>query len=136
MKASEIIISNYDRIKQEMIDLYKTVVSCNGRIQYSLYIWEDGEFERLEEPQGGNGWLKAKQYEPRQLFYITYIDVGPGFSIWDYCEDGRPDDPKEAEELESDIIDWLVCEYEANIDDVLDGIIRDKKEIEEIEEEL
>ena len=127
MKRSEAIEKYYDKIKADMVELYRSVIECDGRIQYTIYVWEDGELEHLEQPQGGNSWLQPRDCEPRELFCVTTIDVGPGFDIWDCSERGAPDDEDERETMRNEIIDWLVDEYEANVEELLDSIIEETK---------
>ena len=127
MKRSEAIEKYYDKIKADMVELYRSVIECDGRIQYGIYIWEDGELEHLEEVQGGTGWLKPRDYEPRELYYVTTIYVDPSFDIWDCSESGAPDDEDEREAMREEIIDWLVDDYKANVSDTLDSIIEDVK---------
>ena len=134
MKHSEIIHKYYNEIAAAMVEKYRDVVECDGRIQYQIYIWEDGELEYLQDVQGGNSWLKARDAEPRQLVLVDTIDVGPGFDVWDYSESGKPDDDDEAEQMRDEIIDWLVESYEEGVYDRLDGIIKEFEQAERYEE--
>jgi hypothetical protein len=134
MKNSEAIRKYYDTIRDALLDCYRTVLECNGRIQYKVYVWEDGEIERLEAPQGDTGWLQAREYEPRKLFYVDLIDA-PFFDPWDYSDVGKPDDDAEAEALRQEIIDYLVESFEADVDDRLDHIIQNAEEAEKYMEE-
>ena len=125
MKRSEIIAAHYDAIISEMIDDYRNVVKYDGRIQYKLYIWDDGEFEWITGPQGDNSWLQPREAETRELFYITTICVDPSFNIWDYSENGEPDDDNEKDKMRDEIIDYLVDGYTDGVRDILDAIIDD-----------
>lgn len=125
MKRSEAIVKYYDAIRAEMIDLYRTVIECDGRIQYKLYVWEDGEIERLEGPQGDNAWLRPRDMEPRELYYVDTIEVSPSFSVWDSYDEVPPEDEAERENLVNEIVDWLCDSYKETIDEHLDAIIEE-----------
>lgn len=127
MKSSEAIVKYYDKIRETMIECYRSVIECGGRIQYKVYVWEDGEIVTLEGVQGDNSWLQPRDMEPRKLFAVDTVSVSPGFDIWDYAEDGMPDDEIERETMQEQIIDWLVESYESQIDETLDAIIEDCK---------
>lgn len=130
MKASEAIRKYYDTIRAEMISCYRTVLECSGRIQYKIYIWCDGEIERLEAPQGDSAWLQPRDAEPRDLFHVVTVDA-PFFDVWDYSETGKPEDPAEADELEREIIDYLVDSYDTeSADEILSAAISDAEEAE------
>lgn len=124
MKNSEAITLYRDRIQKAMIDCYRTVIECDGRIQYKLYVWEDGELERLEGVQGDTGWLQPREMEPRQLFEITTVDA-PFIDIWDFSDEPKPEDKDAQEAMRQEIIDYLVDSYTDNLDELVDGIIAD-----------
>jgi len=126
MKKTEAIEKFRKEIRDEMVDRYRKVLECNGQIQYQIYVWEDGEIEVLPGPQGDNSYLKAKDLEPRQLFYICTIKE-PFFDPWDQADHAAPDDEDERDAEEAEIIDWLVDEYAENVSDLLDQIIREAK---------
>lgn len=133
MKDSEIISKFSNIIAAEMIARYRTVLECAGRVQYQIYIWEDGEIEVLPGPQGDNSYLKAKDYEPRELVYVLTIS-SPFFDPWDYTDESAPDVEEEREAAEQEIIDWLVDEYQNSVSDILDSVIEEAKWKEEMEE--
>ena len=124
MKKSEAITKYSGDIAEIMVNRYRTVLECDGRIQYKIYVWEDGEIECMEGPQGDNSWLQAKNNEPRELFYVCTID-SPCFDPWDYSDHGAPEDDDEREAERSEIIDWLVNDYKDNVSDKLDEIIEE-----------
>ena len=132
MKNSEAIRKYYDIIRDTLLDCYRSVLECDGRIQYKVYIWEDGEIERLEAVQGDTGWLKARDYEPRDLFYVDLIDA-PFFDPWDYTNESVPDEETERDAMKEEIIDYLVESFEADVDDRIDHIIRSAEEEETYE---
>ena len=127
MKRSEIITKYEKDIKTEMVKCYRFVLDSFGRIQYKIYVWEDGEIECLEGVQGDNSYLKAKDSEPRELYYICTID-SPCFDPWDYSDHSAPEDETEREKEKQEIIDYIVDEYETNVSDVLDTIITEAEQ--------
>ena len=133
MKDSVIIRKHRKAIASAMVDRYRTILESAGRIQYRIYIWEDGEVECLEGPLGDNSYLKAKSYEPRELVYVRTISA-PFFDPWDYTDESAPDDEDEREATEREIIDWLVDEYQNSVSDILDSVIEEAKWKEEMEE--
>ena len=110
MKKSEIISSNYNKIIDVMVDRYEDVLISGGRVQYKLFVWEDGEIECLEGCQGDTSYLRPKQNESRELYYVCTIDA-PCFDPWDMTDHSAPDDEEEREREKREIIDWLVDEY-------------------------
>lgn len=122
MKKSEVMVMYREKIIDTMVEYYEYVLNCNGRIQYTIYIWEDGEIEILEEVQGGNSWLKPREMETRELFCVCTIDC-PFFDPWDCTDHSAPDDEEGREAERKEIIDWLVDEYKANVDDVFNEIL-------------
>ena len=132
MKRSEAILKYQDKIKEVMIDRYFSVIDCNGKIQYKVYVWEDGEIEYLEGPQGDNSFLQAKDREPRKLFYVCTVD-SPCFDPWDYSDHSAPDDENEREAERSEIIDYLMDSYKENLSDKMDTIITEAQQDEEFD---
>lgn len=112
MTRYEIIKKYEDKIIETMVEYYEAVVRYNGRVEYALYIWEDGEIEVLEKTSGDNSWLQAKDWEERELFYVTKVKVDSIFNIWDGAGDiSIPEDEDEAAEMEEELIENLVDEY-------------------------
>ena len=127
MKRSAMIRNNYARIREVMVGSYREVVDSDGGIQYTIYIWEDGEIQRLLEAQGSNMRLVPNEYETRELFYVTTIEL-PCFDPFNYSDEGAPEDEEEREQAAKDICDWLVEEYDREgVDEVLATIIEDAK---------
>ena len=122
MKRSEAIKKYSEPIKEAMIESYRSVLNSYGKIQYRIYAWEDGEIERMEQVQGDNAYLQAKDIEPRELFYVCTISM-PFYSPWDYSDHAAPEEENEREAEEREIIDYMVDEYQQNISDVIDDII-------------
>lgn len=127
MTSSEIIMKNSEKLKEKMVDLYRSVLNCSGEIQYTLYIWEDGEIQYLEGVQGDSSRLYARDSELRKLVYVDTIQF-PFFDVWDNVPGGKPDDPAEAEQEKQETIDWLVDGYEETVSDRLDVIIMEYKQ--------
>lgn len=135
MKRSEILNTYRDSIEEAMVTAYHNVLKCYGRIQYKIYVWEDGEIESLEGVQGDNCCLVAKDSEPRDLEYVCTID-SPCFDPWDYDDESAPDDEDECERMEGAIIDYLVSEYKREgVRDALDAVIDEAESEEEYYEE-
>ena len=130
MKRSEIIAMHYGKIIDAMTEHYRYVLNSDGRIQYKVYIWEDGELEYLYGVQGDNGWLQPKECEPRELFYVCTIDA-PGFDPWDIAENGAPDDETARAEEREEIIEYVMDNY--NAEEILDSIIESAEFDEKLE---
>lgn len=127
MNKSEIITAYRKEISQEMIDCYRSVLNCDGTIQYGIYIWDDGEIETLEGCQGDNTYLVAKDWESRKLFYVTTISW-PCFCAFDYWDGSAPEDEDEKEKAHQQIIDYLVDEYEREgVSDALDAVLSEAR---------
>lgn len=126
MTSSEIILKNFGKLQEKMVDLYRSVLNCSGDIQYTLYVWEDGEIRYLEGVQGDNSRLYANDSETHKLVYVDTIQH-PFFNVWDNVPGGKPDDPAEAERERQETIDWLVDGYEETVSDRLDVIIQEYK---------
>lgn len=127
MTRSDAIATYAADIKATMSECYKSVLECNGQLQYEIYVWEDGSIERLEQVQGDNSWLQVKDWEPRQLFYVTTI-AAPCFDPWDYSDHAAPDDAEEREQERAEIIDWMVSDYSDNLSDVISSLIDEAEE--------
>lgn len=127
MKDYEVIEANFDRVANAMVEDYRAVLESYGRIQYKLYIWEDGDLESLEQFQGDNSYLVPNRCESRDLFLVDTIDA-PFYDPWDFTCDSRPEDEEEAARMEAEINDCMVSEYEAAVADRLRLIIEQCKE--------
>lgn len=131
MKRSEVIETYREEIAAAMCNAYRSVIECHGDIQYSIYVWEDGEIEEQETVQGDNSYLVPNRYEERELFHVTTIAM-PYIDIWDLAGDCPPDDEEEREEAEEAIIDWLCDEYGNDVDENIDRIIEDAEILEDM----
>lgn len=124
MKKSEVIVANRDAIRESMIDAYGHVIDSRGRMQYQIYVWEDGEIERLSGPQGDNSYLKPRDMETRKLFYICTVSE-PLYDPRDQITDPLPDDDAAREAMLEEVDAWMKESYSEHIDDVLDSLIED-----------
>lgn len=122
MKKSEVILKYRKEIETEMIKKYRYVLESYGRIQYGIYVWDDGNIECLEDVQGSNAYLKEKDNETRTLYYICTVSVSY-FDPWDYTDHSAPENETEREKECSEIIDYLVDEYKQDVSDIIDGVI-------------
>lgn len=131
MKKSEVLLKYADEIKAVMTERYRTVLECDGKIQYKIYIWSDGAIEVLEGVQGDNFGLYRKSCEPRELYFVTTVSAA-GFNPWDYVDSRDiPEDDAEREWMRKEIIEWAVGEYaEAELANRID-----EADLEEQEEE-
>lgn len=117
-----------DKIEEELVRCYRAVLESDGKIQYRVYIWDDGEIKTLEQIQGDNSYLVANPLEGRKLYHVETVSA-PCFDPWDYTVDSRPDDDDEADRVRSEIIDYLVEEYETNTAcEIVDDAIRNAKD--------
>ena len=129
MTRRELIEKYYDELREEIIDCYRCVLKCwRTGINYQVYIWEDGEFEFLEQVNPGTGWLHPNQCESRELYYICTVSES-GFNPWDgWCEE-YPNDETEEEKIEKELIDecvdWWVGEGKA--DELIEEAMKEKE---------
>lgn len=133
MKTSEAIKKYQPEIMEAMSKRYRYVLESEGRLQYRIYVWEDGEIECLEGVQGDNSYLKARDNEPRTLFYVDTVSA-PGFSIWDAAGESAPENEQEAEEMAKSVIDSCMEEYTDSLPDMIDSLIREAEDEEACEE--
>lgn len=130
MKKSEVINKYRNVIADIMVECYNSVLESYGRIQYKVYIWEDGVIDTLEQVQGDNAYLVPKDREPRELYYVTTVD-SPCFDPWDYADEAAPDDEAVREQMERIIIAGLVDDYNTCVHDIIWQVIEDAKRWEE-----
>ena len=125
----DIIEENREAIRERAVELYRNVLECNGRINYGLYIWSDGELEALERVDH-NSWLQAPDHSDRKLYNILTVEE-PFFNPAD-CFESKPESDEQAEEWAKMIIDEMVTEYSDNFDNTLDEAIAEMKEAEKL----
>jgi hypothetical protein len=133
MKKSEIIEKYAQEIIEAMVERYRKVLECDGRIQYKLYIWDNGEIEYLEGAQGDSSWLQPNEGEKRTLYYICTISQ-PGFDWAEALDHPVPEDEEEREEERAAVIDWEADQYEQAAPDTLDEIIAEAAREEKYDE--
>ena len=132
MKTSEAIEAYREKISAAMREDYRAVLEAKGRIEYKIYVWEDGELVEMCEPQGSNAWLQPRDHETRDLFEVVTVSY-PFFDPWDCTSESIPDDEAEREKAEAEIIDWLCDEYVHEVETIIDEQIRSAKEEESID---
>lgn len=108
MNRTDVIEKYKNEIIDTMVEYYEATLRFSGRVEYDLYIWEDGEIEMLETVSSSNSWLKPEEWEQRELFYVLTVR---GFNVWDSCDEEKPEDETKAEEMEDIMISELVHEY-------------------------
>ena len=127
MKKSEIIAIYQNEIASAMMDHYRYILECNGRIQYEIYIWEDGELEFLETVPGDHVWLQPRDAEPRALYHVCTV-AEPGFDPWDCVDHDAPEDEEERETERQEIISYYMKKYEEEkIPDTLYAVVTEAK---------
>lgn len=134
MKTSEAIKKYQPEIMETMSEKYRYVLESEGRLQYKIYVWEDGVIECLEGVQCDNCYLQAKDHETRTLFYICTVSA-PGFNIWDASGESAPENEQEAEEMAKSVIDACMEEYTDSLPDVVDALIHEAEDDESYEAE-
>lgn len=125
MKKSEIIINNYDTILNALGACYRDALESDGRMQYALYVWEDGEIEILPKVSGDHTYLIPKECEPRQLVHVMTV----GGYNFHYSENLN------GTETEDDIgiwLDELTSQYmndqaECDLDDRIEELKREEE---------
>jgi len=131
MKRSEALKKYAAVITEKLPALYRETMESFGRVQYAVYVWEDGELQILEQVHGDNSYLIPKDGEPRELFYICTIS---GYNVWDTFSDSVPDSEAEKADMEAGLIDDQVQNYKENLSDLLYSIQQEAEEEEEYEQ--
>ena len=124
MTKLEVLKKHRTAIEQKAVELYRTVLECDGMIQFSLYVWEDGEIESLQDTNGGNDVLRPRDSEPRQLFFVDRISY-PNFSWEDMMFDSVSEDEDERERQRQEAIDFAVDAFKDEFSDRFDSIIKE-----------
>ena len=128
MKLSEAMVKYREKIEPEMVKCYRDVLENYGRIQYDIYVWEDGEIVVHEDVQGGNAELVPGDGATRELFCVACVKM-PFYDPWDGADHGRPEDEEEAEREEKELIDYEVEEYEYALSDhIYDEMVAEAKQ--------
>ena len=129
MKGSEIMELNSSRLLDEMVDAYRQVLESHGRMKIKIYIWEDGEIDRLVGVSGENAWLEPRSGEHRKLYHVTTIEE-PNFDPWDCADHPAPEDKEQREAEEAEIIEWCVDTYKHNVGDIFDEEVATQERVE------
>lgn len=129
MKHSEVIEKYWGKIAEAMKNAYRNCIG--GRTQEKIYIWEDGEIETLFGACGDNSFLVPKDYEERELHYITTVSTSDP-------RDFITDDISEMSEEEYDkayaeASEWLIDGYDA--DEELSAIYDQARYVERMEDD-
>ncbi len=106
----EVIEANEEKIIAEMESCYRSVLECDGRVEYKIYVWEDGEIEIFEDVQGGTTYLKANEYEERWLYGVTRVSF-PNFDPFESYPETIPEDEDERDALREELIDEQMSYY-------------------------
>jgi len=134
MKRSEVIEKYEDKIIEEMRSAYDYCIGTEGRATEQIWIWDDGEIETICDVKPNTGWLKAKECEDRQLFYVLEVDgVNQGFSVWDTTCEPKPEDEEEAEAMKQELLQEMLDEYDPYVqyNETLEEAKRQEEEAEE-----
>lgn len=133
MLRSEIIEKYWNKIIEAMRTAYADTIG--GNTQEKIYVWEDGEIETLYGCYGDNSFLQPKQWEDRELFYITTVSTAdPADFITEYTADMTNEEYNSAY---GEAAQFLVDGYdpEEELQNIFDNVIREEKaEAEEAEE--
>lgn len=133
MLRSEAIEKYWDEIAEAMRTAYADTVG--GKTQEKIYVWEDGEIETLYGCYGDNSFLQPKQWEDRELFYVTTVSAAdPADFIDVYTQHMTGEEYNAAyDEAEQFLVDGYDPEDE--LQSILDNVIQEEKvEAEEAEE--
>ena len=133
MLRSEAIEKYWAPIIEAMRTAYADTVG--GNTQEKIYIWEDGEIETLYGVYGDNSFLRPKQWEDRELFYITTVSTADPADFIDVYTEHMTDEEYNA--VYEEAAHFLVDGYdpEEDLQNILEDAIRAEKiEAEEAEE--
>ena len=118
MTKSELIRKHFAELAKVLAKHYETVVDSEGRVQYKVYIWSDGEIQCLEQAQGDNSYLVPNDCETRELYYVTTVG---GYRVDLTDAAGLPG--IETEDDHRDAVEYLVDAYKQELPDLLDELI-------------
>ena len=133
MLRSEAIEKYWNTIVEAMRTAYADTVG--GNTQEKIYIWEDGEIETLYGVYGDNSFLRPKQWEDRELFYITTVSTADPADFIDVYTEHMTEEEYNA--VYEEAAQFLVDGYdpEEELQNIFDDAIRAEKiEAEEAEE--
>ena len=133
MLTSEAIEKYWASIIEAMRTAYADTVG--GNTQEKIYIWEDGEIETLYGVYGDNSFLRPKQWEDRELFYIATVSASDPADF--ITENTAEMSEEEYTKAWDEAAEMLISTYdpEGTLDGIYDDAIRAEKiEAEEAEE--
>ena len=133
MLRSEAIEKYWDSIIEAMRKSYADTIG--GNTQEKIYIWEDGEIETLYGVYGDNSFLRPKQWEDRELFYIATVSASDPADF--ITENTAEMTEEEYNAVYDEAAEMLIDTYdpEETLDEIFDDAIRAEKiEAEEAEE--
>lgn len=128
MKYAEfeaLVESKREEIEATMQECFESVLEANGANQFTIYLWDNGDIQVLEDVQGSHSRLVPREGYDHELFKIVTISI-PCFDWRDYCSEHIPDaddEPEAYEQLREDTIEWYKEDY--NPSELLDEILRD-----------
>ena len=128
MKKSELIEKYWDRLEEEMVTAYESVLRCEGRISVDVLVNDQGDVWLRETAHGDNSWYTGSEYT-----YITTVETALEESVWDISGEYVPEEER-TEEAEEELIQWYVDGYRSMVRDVLDAIYDEALTIERYEE--
>lgn len=108
----------HDDILAALKECTEKSIRSHGKIEYSIYCWEDDGVQTVEDVYGGS-LLMDNDDETQDLFFITKVSAG---SYLDF--DMTEEDEEEVRELDEDAL----------IEEIMDNIDWDER-MGEIEEE-
>lgn len=133
MLRSEAIEKYWDSIIETMKKAYSDTIG--GNTQEKIYVWEDGEIETLYGVYGDTSFLRPKQWEDRELFYIATVSTADPADFIDVYTEQMTEEEYNA--VYDEAAQFLVDGYdpEEELQCIFDDAIREEKaEAEEAEE--
>lgn len=125
MKKSELMTLHRNALLEVIQDAYTDLMRYANPTNavYRIYLWSDGEVERLLTGAGSSEWLQPKAGEERSLDYVCTVR---GDDVWQWLDMSEPDDEAEADRLKAEAVKELCSSYDP--DPVLDQAIREAKD--------
>lgn len=125
LSQSECIEKYAEQIRHEMMKCYRKVLEADGRIQYKIYVYSDGEVLAVEQVQGDIMYLYPNDWEQRQMYFVLTVDA-PFVNVLEEAGVTPPEFEEDLEEARRDAIDWLVDEYESDgAEEHLNSVLRE-----------
>lgn len=133
MNWVKLVEENREELCEVMRDRMESVLESAGRVQYTVYLWDDGKIECLEDVCGGNTWLKPNDPD-RAMMEVATIKM-PHYDWREWAgADGTFRSLEEIDELPEEEKEWLereaiLAELECfDPEDILYWKIRELKE--------